>query len=232
MAKVEAFQRLIEPAAGVILDFDGLLADSERYHFLSYDEVFARYGHRLDETEYYRYWTSLGHGVKGEIERHNLDLDPVAIREEKLPIFSRYCEDGSIKLFDEAVELLKRLGRSRKQIAIASGSYPSDIRAVLRNAGMDCVVGVILGYDDAPKLKPAPDIFLKALELMDLSARECVVFEDAEKGMFAAIHAGIPVVIVRTPETRHIDFSDADLTFDSHAEMIDVLRRSPLDPLS
>jgi HAD superfamily hydrolase (TIGR01509 family) len=213
-------------AKGFILDFDGFLADSERYHYLSYTEVFARYGHKIDETEYYKYWTSLGHGAKGEIERHNLDLDPMAIREEKVPIFSRYCRNGSIRLFPEANELLQVLNATGKTLAIASGSFAPDILAVLENAGVDDCFEAILGSDTIPGIKPAPDVFLKALEVIGMEAADCVVFEDAEKGMSAAIEAGIPVVIVLTEQTKGFDFSRADLVADSLAELVDLAKRS------
>lgn len=212
----------------MILDFDGFLADSEKYHFLSYQEVFARHGHAIDETEYYKYWTSLGHGARGEIERHRLDLDPEAIRREKVPIFTRYCEDGSIELFPEAKEFLDILWAQGKKMAIASGSATHDIRAVLRNGGVSDRFETILGSDIVAAIKPAPDIFLKTLRTLALPPTACVVFEDAEKGMFAAIEAGIPVVVVRTRETADFDFSRADLVFDSHAEMIDTARKASL----
>ncbi len=211
-------------ARGFILDFDGFLADSEKYHYLSYNEVFARYGHTIDETEYYKYWTSLGHGAKGEIERHNLDVDPLKIREEKIPIFSRYCRDGSIKLFPEAKEFLACLTATGKTLAIASGSFAPDIRAVLENAGVDDCFEAILGSDTIPAVKPAPDVFLKALDVIGLEAADCVVFEDAEKGMFAAIEAAIPVVIVLTEQTKGFDFSRADLVAASLAELVYLAR--------
>ena len=226
MDKLSIFKKLVLGAKGLIFDFDGLLADSERFHFLAYNEVFERFGHTIDETEYYKYWTSLGHGVRGEIERHNLDLDPVEIRREKMPIFSRYCEDGSIGLFDEATEIIESMSRLGKTMAIASGTPSGDIRAVLRNAGMTDTFEVILGSDTVPKIKPAPDIFLETLSQIRLKAKECVVFEDAEKGMFAAIEAGIPVIVIRNPQTKGFDFSRADLTLESHAEMVDLLRRA------
>jgi HAD superfamily hydrolase (TIGR01509 family) len=220
--KLRVFQGLVRTAKGLILDFDGFLADSEKYHYLSYKEVFARYGHDVDENEYYTYWTSLGHGAKGEIERHNLDLDPVTIRDEKRPIYTRYCEDGSITLYAEATELLGLLSGTGKILAIASGSLTHDIKAVLRNAGQDDLFAAILGSDTVPKIKPAPDVFLKTLEAIDLDSSECLVFEDAEKGMFAAIEAGIPVIIVRTRETRRFDFDRATLLLDSHAELVNL----------
>lgn len=226
MDKLGVFEKLVRPAKGLILDFDGLLADSEKYHFLSYKEVFARHGHDVDETEYYKYWTSLGHGARGEIERHGLDLDPLTIRDEKRPIFTRYCEDGSIKLYDESKELLDLFASAGKTMAIASGSSVPDIEAILRNAGIDDLFASILGSDVVTRIKPAPDIFFETLEKIGLQADECVVFEDAEKGMFAAIEAGIPVVIVRTKETKDFDFGRADLVLDSHAELLDVAEKT------
>jgi beta-phosphoglucomutase-like phosphatase (HAD superfamily) len=222
--RVKAFSQLIDRAGGLIFDFDGFLADSEKFHFKSYKEVFARHGHDVDETEYYKYWTSLGHGARGEIERHTLDLDPIAIRDEKRPIFTRYCEDGSIRLFDEALEMLTLFGSLNKRMAIASGSTSSDIRAILRNAKVGDTFEAILGSDMVPKIKPAPDIFLETLAMMKMAAADCLVFEDAEKGMFAAIEAGIPVVVVLTRETRDFDFSRADFVAESHAELLELLR--------
>lgn len=224
MDKAEALRNLLTRAQGLIFDFDGFLADSEKYHFASYREVFANHGHDVDEVEYYKYWTSLGHGAKGEIERHNLDLDPITIRDEKRPIFSRYCEDGSIRLFDEAREMLDILSTMNKKMAIASGSMSGDIRAVLRNASLGDRFDTILGSDTVPKIKPAPDIFLETLRAIDLRASQCVVFEDAEKGVHAANAAGIPVIVVLTRETRDFDFDAADLVLESHRELVQVLR--------
>jgi beta-phosphoglucomutase-like phosphatase (HAD superfamily) len=54
------------------------------------------------------------------------------------------------------------------------------------------------------------------------------VIEDAEKGMQAANAAGIPVIVIRTLETRDFDFSDADLAVYSHAEFLELVRHVSL----
>jgi HAD superfamily hydrolase (TIGR01509 family) len=221
--KLATLKRLLLPAKGLIFDFDGLLADSERFHYEAYNAVFSRYGHTLDKTEYWKYWTSLGHGVQGEIDRHGLDLDPAAIRREKMPIFSRFCEDGTIGLYDDARRMIDVLAAMGKKMAVASGTPAPDVRAVLRNAGVEGLFEVVLGSDTIPRVKPAPDVFLKTAEALGLSPADCLVFEDAEKGMFAAIEAGMHVVIVRTPQTQGFDFTQADLTAESHAEMAALL---------
>jgi len=208
----------------VIFDFDGILVDSERHHMAAYNAVFQKYGHTLDEAEYFKYWTSLGHGPAGEIERHGLDIDPDAIRREKRPAFSELCRTGVVKFFPEAREIVALLARTGKCLAIASGTLSSDIRAVLANEGLTSRFASIVGVDTAA-LKPAPDSFLHVLRELKVAPRDAVVVEDAEKGVSAARAAGIPVVVVRTPETSAIDFASADLVLASHAEWLEMTRR-------
>jgi HAD superfamily hydrolase (TIGR01509 family) len=219
-------KNLLERADGVLFDFDGVLADSEKYHFLSYREIFARHGHQVDEKEYYKYWTSLGMGAKGEIDRYGLDLDPVKIKEEKIPLFTGYCEDGSIGLFPEAEEILRLFAGTGKRLAVASGSSSTDIKAILKNAGYKGFFKTIVGSDIVPVLKPEPDVFLYAAEKIGVPPGRCLVLEDAEKGLYSAINAGIPVVIIRTKETRDFDFSRADMVVDSTAVFADLLREA------
>jgi beta-phosphoglucomutase-like phosphatase (HAD superfamily) len=218
------FTKLVGAARVIVFDFDGLLADSEKYHYLAYSEVFARYGHTIDEKEYYKYWTSLGQGARGEIARHGLDLDPVAIKDEKDPIFSRYCRDGSITLFPESRELVDLLAGTGRVLTIASGTVRPDIEAILENAGVRECFAEIVGSDEVENLKPAPDVFHEVMDRVECDPFECLVFEDAEKGMSAAVAAHMPVVVVRTRQTKSFDFGLANLTLDSHAEMIELAR--------
>jgi HAD superfamily hydrolase (TIGR01509 family) len=224
-ARLEKFRALTR-ARVMIFDFDGVLVDSERFHYRAYNAVFQKYGHTIDETEYYKYWTSLGLGPAGEIERHGLALDPRRIRDEKRPIFSEYCRNGTIRFFPEAHEVVERLARAGKVLTIASGSTRADIEAILENEGLEGAFAAIAGSDMVTALKPAPDIFLHALSMVGASPSEALVFEDAEKGVGSAIAAGIPVVVVRTRETRGVDFSAADVTFESHGELVEVVRRA------
>jgi putative hydrolase of the HAD superfamily len=83
----------------------------------------------------------------------------------------------------------------------------------------------VVGSDTAA-LKPDPESFVRVLNEVGARANEAVVVEDAEKGVGAAIAADIPVVVVRTPETRAIEFDGADLILESHAELVDFARRA------
>jgi len=227
-SRTERFARFeaLFSARVVIFDFDGVLVDSERFHYQAYNAVFQKYGHTIDATEYTRYWTSLGLGPAGEVERHRLAIDPKAIRDEKRPIFSEYCRRGTIRFFPEARELVERLFRAGKTLTIASGSVRSDIDAILAHEGLAGHFAFIVGSETVPALKPAPDIFLHVLDAVGASTRDALVLEDAEKGVGAAIAAGLPVAVVRTKETRAIDFGAADLVLESHVELAEFARRA------
>jgi HAD superfamily hydrolase (TIGR01509 family) len=215
---------LFENSKAAILDFDGLLADSEPFHYKAYNEVFERYGHTLDKKEYWMEWTSKGKGIAGEIERHNLklDVDPVELRKQKFEVYTQFCESGEIKLFPDAIDLVKKLASNHK-IAIASGSWATDIRHILRNADALEFFPVILGKESAKREKPFPDIFLNAAEKLGCSPAECFILEDALKGLNAANEADIPCIILQNELNLHIDFKNAEMVFPSLADFVSAL---------
>ncbi len=214
-----------ENTRGIIFDFDGLLADSEPFHYRAYNEVFERYGHSLGQEEYWVEWTSKGKGIAGEIERHNLNLDvnPIELRRQKFEVYSRFCQNGDIRLFPEAVQVVELL-KNDHQIAIASGSWGHDIRAILKHAEANSLFSTILGKESAPREKPHPDIFLNAAEAMQCSASECLVIEDALKGLSAAKDAGIPCLIIKNKLNQNIDFHGADLILPSLSDFVALLK--------
>ncbi len=216
---------LLAQSKGTIFDFDGLLADSEPYHYKAYNEVFERYGHTLNKEEYWVEWTSKGKGIAGEIERHNLKLnvDPVDLRKQKFEVYSRFCQSGEIKLFPLAQSMAETLSVDHK-LAIASGSWVKDIRSILKNANALNLFPVILGKESAPREKPHPDIFLNAAEELGCAANECFVLEDALKGLNAAKEAGMPCIILRNPLNRNINFDGAELIFESLTDFVAALK--------
>ena len=229
---LEKLRSLLERCQSIILDFDGLLADSEPFHYRAYNEVFERYGHTLDPDEYWVEWTSKGKGIAGEIERHDLNLgvDPKELRLQKFEAYSRFCKNGDIKLFPATQGLAKILAATHK-IAIASGSWKEDIQSILKNADALSLFPIILGKESARREKPHPDIFLKAAETLGCPPELCLVVEDALKGLTAATQAGIPCLIIKNRLNQNIDFEGADLELSSLAELVSLLEALPSSPV-
>jgi HAD superfamily hydrolase (TIGR01509 family) len=222
--RIQKLKALLDRREGIILDFDGLIADSEPFHYRAYNEVFERYGHSIDPDEYWVEFTSKGKGIQGEVERYNLKLDvkPEEMRQQKFEIYSRFCQNGDIKLFPEAKQFIQNIN-GRYKVAIASGSWAHDIRAILKNENADALIQTVLGKNPPRPEKPFPDIFLEAAQELGLAPEKCIVVEDALKGLTAAHKAGMACVVVKNRLNQNIDFSDADVVLENLAEFVALL---------
>jgi beta-phosphoglucomutase len=209
--KIDTLRGLIERSGAAVFDFDNVIADSEPYHFEAYRRVFQKRGHNLDREEYWREWTSTGGGAEGEIGRHRLAMDPDEIRAEKDPIYAAFCRSGEIKLFPEALRVADAFGRAGLVLAIASGSYERDIRAILRANGAEELFGVIVGKDGIERYKPHPETYLLAAKRLDVAPERCLAIEDADKGIKSAKGAGMSVILIETDITRALGITGADL---------------------
>ena len=83
-------------------------------------------------------------------------------------------------------------------IGLATNAEPANVEFVLTSAGIRHYFRAIVNGHDVPRPKPAPDIYLRVAELLDVNAAQCVVFEDSATGVEAARAAGMRVVGVTT----------------------------------
>ncbi len=205
----------------VIFDLDGLLSDTERLHIEAYRRVFARYGLSLSESEYAEHWIRAGHGIAEYISSKNLPLEPAKIREQKTEVYHELVRSGAQPM-PGARELVERL-RKTMRLAVASSSYRRDVHCVLDSLRLTDRFDLIAAREDASRLKPAPDVFLFVAERLGLPAGECLVLEDAEKGVRAAHAAGMTCIAVPDRFTRDNDFSLAHSVVSSLTDITPAL---------
>jgi HAD superfamily hydrolase (TIGR01509 family) len=201
----------------VIFDLDGLLADTEKLHWRAYHEALKAHGAVLAESEYFEHWVRAGKGIGDWVARHGLNLDPLALRAHKS---KRYLELLATELrpMAGALELLKQL-HGKKTLALASSSYRDAVDGVLQGLGITHYFRAIVTGLDVARVKPAPDIFLAAARQTGAMPFQCLVLEDAEKGVLAALAAGMSCIAVPTEQTQHHDFSRATRICSSLSEV-------------
>jgi HAD superfamily hydrolase (TIGR01509 family) len=223
---------LVQKARAILFDFDGVLVDSEPVHYGVFRAIFEKHGHDLDENDYWKHWTILGEGVRGELHRHGLDhLDPDELQEEKNRNFLAACHSGVIPFDPGARSLVAAFRSVGKLVSIASNSPRDQIDAILHSADPTTVpeFDAIIGRSPELAKKPAPDIFLAAARALDMPPEDCLVFEDADKGLRAAIAARMPCVILRTDQNRNFTFEGEDAIAESLAEIESALGENSVE---
>jgi len=98
-------------------------------------------------------------------------------------------------VFDGLPELIKKLA-IQYQLAVASGSERQVVQEVLSLEGLRGLFPVVVSSADVKRGKPAPDIFLRAAELLNVSPTDCWVIEDSKPGVAAGLAAGMQVIAI------------------------------------
>jgi beta-phosphoglucomutase-like phosphatase (HAD superfamily) len=95
------------------------------------------------------------------------------------------------------IEVVKAY-HGRRPMAVGTGSTHGLAERLLRHLGLRDYFTALVGADDVQRHKPFPDTFLRCATLIKVAPAHCVVFEDADFGVQAAVSAGMAVVDVRT----------------------------------
>ncbi|MBK1709456.1 HAD-IA family hydrolase [Marichromatium gracile] len=219
------------PFEAIIWDVDGTLADTERDgHRRAFNAAFAEAG--LDWC-----WDVATYGelleVTGGRERiaafiveHRPAL-PAGVEPETLAVrlhraksrhYARLLAAGAIGLRPGVLRLLRAARTAGIRLAIATTSTPENVHALLAHAGEPGLTEwfeVIAAGDMVANKKPAPDVYLLALERLGLGADACVAVEDSAPGLRAARAAGLGTVVITVNDyTREQAFDDAALVVD------------------
>lgn len=191
----------------VIFDFDGVLVDSEPYHYRAFQEVLAPLGLGHSYATYVnRYIGYDDRDAFREIFRDaGRDLDPPTLRAliaGKQKAFQTIVSAG-VKAFPGVHPLIRSLLGEKIPLAIASGSTRQEIASMLNALGLHDAFPVIVTADDVERSKPDPQSYLLAVCRLrshnrrpDLRPEACAVIEDTPAGIRAARDAGLSVIAV------------------------------------
>lgn len=185
---------------GAIFDLDGVIVDTAKYHYLAWKELAKELGFDFTENDNER--------LKGVSRMDSLEIllsvgnITIESQKEKEQLANkknaRYVEMlGGLnenELLDGAKEYLLKL--KSNGIKIALGSASKNAPFILEKLGTTWLFDAIVDGNMITKAKPDPEVFLKAAELLELPPCECVVYEDSQAGIDAAITAGCGTVAV------------------------------------
>ncbi|WP_240432883.1 HAD family hydrolase [Taibaiella koreensis] len=173
-----------------LYDCDGTLADNMQAHKDSYVKTAAEYGFNLDPAliDELAGWPTVA--VVNEIgRRYEVALDPEAFGSRKGRIFfDEYITHT--RPIPYVVDHLKQHA-GRVKIGVVSGGRRVTVERTLSILGIAGLVDTIVCAGETPRGKPFPDPFLKAAAELHVAPEHCMVFEDGDPGIQAAMAAGM-----------------------------------------
>lgn len=212
----------------VIFDLDGVIVDTARYHYLAWKKLAGEIGLDLTEED--------NEQLKGVSRIRSMEII-AALAEIVLPVeeivrmanrknewFVEYIASMTPEeVFPGVIDLIQEMRAAGLRIGLASSS--KNAPAVLRILGIENLFDVVVDGTMIVHSKPDPEIFFLAAERIGVAPENCLVFEDAEAGVEAALRAGMMCVGIGSEE----QLGKADLviarTGDFKPEMIQTVRQ-------
>lgn len=204
----------------LLFDFDGLILDTETPDYEAWRETFAEHGAELTLAE----WSDCIGREYGFIDPHAMleerlgrELDRAALKARRKRRLNAMIAAETVR--PGVVDYLDGARARGIRSAIASSAPRRWVAPKLETLGLAGKFDCLKCEEDAPRAKPAPDLFLAAAEALAARPGECIAFEDSPNGVAAALSAGVFCVAVPNPVTRQLTIEGADITVDSLADL-------------
>ncbi|MFF9839966.1 HAD family hydrolase [Streptomyces sp. NPDC013740] len=204
------------PRVSVIFDLDGTLVDSEPNYFEATRRTLAAHG--VTAFDWRRHTEFIGIGTLESLQALAAEYGVTAPVETLLDATNRHYLElarAGTPVFPEMRAFVERLYGQGVPMAVASGSSPAAIGAVLAGTGLDAYLTPLVSAEEVDRGKPAPDVFLEAARRLGARPEHCLVLEDAAPGAAAARAAGMRcLALPYVPGTADDPaFATADLVF-------------------
>ena len=178
----------------IIFDLDGVICFTDHYHYLAWKALADEIGAKFDESN--------GDRIRGVSRMESLEIvlegyhgpafsqeEKVAMATKKNDLYRSYLM--TMTTADQSDDVKDTLNALRaKGLKLAIGSSSKNTPLILDRIGLGTFFDAISDGNNISRSKPDPQVFLMAAEMLKLDPRNCLVVEDAEAGIQAAISGG------------------------------------------
>ena len=203
----------------ILFDFDGVIVDSEPLHFEAHKKVLKTFGINLTLEDYMEFGIAKGDDNLYEKvpQKYEMKIDKEAMSKIKRLVYREIFNEKA-KLIPGILETLKKFSKEYNLVIVSSG-VGDTVRYGLKKLGVSEYFKFVITGDDAKEVKPAPDVYFKAIKLLGYNKENCIAIEDSETGIEAAKNAGIKCIAIPNDFTKKQDFSRADVILSSIKEL-------------
>lgn len=183
-----------------LFDLNGTMIDDMQFHLKAWyhilnNDLGANLGWEETKSHMYGKNSELLIRIFGEDRFTTAEMDHLSLEKEK-----RYQQEYKphLQLIPGLQQFLEKAHAMNIPMAIGSAAIMFNIDFVLDNLNIRKYFKIIVSADDVTISKPHPETYLKCAQLLGVDAANCLVFEDAPKGVEAAKNAGMPSVVLTT----------------------------------
>jgi beta-phosphoglucomutase family hydrolase len=193
------------PIKAFLFDLNGTMIDDMQYHCKAWfnilnDDLHANLSWDQVKEQMYGKNTELLIRVFGKDRFSKEEMDILSVEKEK-----RYqaAYRPILKLIDGLDDFLEEAKDAGILMGIGSAAIPFNINFVLDGLNLHHYFTSIVSADDVIESKPDPETYLKGAAELGVLPEECIVFEDAPKGVEAAERAGMKAIVLTTMHEAH-----------------------------
>lgn len=186
--------------AAYLFDCDGTIADSMPLHFIAWQKALGEWGAVFDEETFYAWGGKPTTQIVSELNAlQGLNMPAAAVADRKEDLYFELLP--KLQVIPEVLEHIDaQFGRI--PFVVVSGSTRDSVIKTLSAVHLLDRFPLIVGSEDYPRAKPAPDAFLIGASRVGIAPEKCLVFEDTTLGIQAATAAGMASVRVPSPLER------------------------------
>ena len=210
---------------GIIFDLDGLVIDSERSYFAAWQMAAQMMGYELSNS----FCQSLS-GLSWPLVEQKIqsrlgdDFDSTEFARLSGDFWREYVQEKGIGVKEGFFELLEIIQMRQIPYSLATNSSSHNARECLAWAGLENIFPCLVGKDQVERGKPAPDVFIKAAELIKQPLEKCMILEDSLTGVMAASQTRAKTVFIPSVQPPDDDAVQlADYRFASLKDLADAL---------
>ena len=208
----------------ILWDNDGVLVDTERFYFRACQSVLSSIGLSLTAEQFKEVSLRRGESVFTLAAQQGVDKNQIArLRAERDRLYAELLRAEHCAV-DGAEEVLRSL-HGRFRMGVVTGSRREHFEIAHAKCRMTEYFDFVIAHGDYARSKPYPDAYLAALERHNIEPADCMVVEDSERGLAAAVAAGLQCLIVRSEWTKEADLCNACTIVESIREVPEVIER-------
>ena len=195
----------------VIFDMDGVLIDAKEWHYEALNKALGLFGYEINRYEHLVTYDGLS--TKQKLDMLSIEKDlPTGLHKfinEMKQQYTMVIVNVNCKPRFQHEYALSKLKDEGYKIAVASNSIKNTIEVMMHKSNLHKYLNFFMSNEDVNKPKPDPEIYIKAIDKLGLTPKECLIVEDNKNGLKAAMDSG--AFVLKVDDVNDVNYDNIKL---------------------